>query len=128
MVTREEFDAMLDKLANELPAEFYNKLNGGIIVFDGARLHPRMAEAGSMTTGGLYVMGEYRSDHAMGHYIVIYYGSFMRLYPNYTPEQLEPELRSTLRHEFRHHLETLGGLTTLADEDREQIDRWLGKN
>lgn len=127
MIPREEFDAMLDRLACELPAEFFNRLNGGIIVTDGARLHPRMAEADSMTTGGLYVMGEYRSDRAMGHYIVIYYGSFMRLYPRYTAEQLEPELRSTLRHEFRHHLETLGGLTTLADEDRARIDKWLGK-
>lgn len=128
MVTRDEFDAMLDRLAGELPAEFYNRLNGGIIVLDGARLHPRSGEAGSMSVGGLYVMGEYRSDRAMGHYIVIYYGSFVRLYPRYTAEQLEPELRSTLRHEFRHHIETLGGLTTLADEDRVQIDKWLGKS
>lgn len=126
MVSRDEFDAMLDRLACELPEELYKGLNGGIIVLDGARLHPRTLTPGKMTAGGLYIMGEYRYDRAMGRYIVIYYGSFMRLYPNLTPAQLEPHLRSTLRHEFRHHLEAMAGLTTLADEDREKIDRWLG--
>lgn len=128
MVSRDEFDAMLDRLACELPEEFYKGLNGGIIVLEGARLHPRALADEKVTAGGLYVLGEYRRDRAMGRYIVIYYGSFMRLYPYLMPEQLEPHLRSTLRHEFRHHLEAMAGLTTLADEDREKIDRWLGSS
>lgn len=120
MVSRIEFDEMLDRLACELPEEFYKRLNGGIIVLDYAKPHPEAP--------GLCVMGEYHHDRAMGRYIVIYYGSFMALYPRHTPEELEPLLRSTLRHEFRHHLESLGGLRTLADEDRVKIESWLSRN
>lgn len=120
MALRHQFDAILDRLACELPQEFYRYLNGGIIVLDEAKLHPS-----APPTGNIFVLGEYRHDRAMGRYIVIYYGSFMMLYPRHSPEQLEPLLRSTLCHEFRHHLESLGGLTTLADEDKEKIERWL---
>jgi len=119
VVSKREFDELLDKLACELPQEFYRYLNAGIIVLDWAKTHP------SAPGGGLYVLGEYRHDRAMGRYIVIYYGSFMKLYPFHTPEQLEPVLRSTLRHEFRHPLEPLAGITTLADKDREKLEKWL---
>ena len=119
MVGRQEFDALLDKLACELPQEFYRHLNGVIIVLDGAKPHPDSPDM------GLFVFGEYRHERAIGRYIAIYYGSFMALYPRHTPEQLEPLLRSTLRHEFRHHLESLAGVTALADEDRVKIEKWL---
>ena len=72
-------------------------------------------------------MGEYIVSPSLGRYIAIYYGSFMLMYPNDTAAELEVRLRHTLRHEFRHHLESLGGLRTLADEDRAEIDRILGK-
>ena len=43
----------------------------------------------------------------MGNYIKIYYGSFERLFGHLSDEDMEKELRKTLRHEFRHHLEGL---------------------
>ena len=57
----------------------------------------------------------------MGNQIVIYYGSFMRLYSNAPAQKLESELRAVLRHEFRHHMENRAGERDLEIED----ERWL---
>jgi hypothetical protein len=41
--------------------------------------------------------------------IVLYYGSFARAYPQADAGEAKNLLRGVLRHEFRHHLEYLGG-------------------
>lgn len=119
MVTIDEMESMLGELAAELPEEFYKELNGGIILLQEAKPHPE--DRGS----GLYIMGEYYSGGSLGRYIAIYYGSFMRVYGRLPAEQLKVQLRKTLRHEFRHHLESLAGERGLEIEDEQYIARYL---
>ena len=116
MVNMEEAGAMLDELAEELPAEFYRELNGGILLNPEAKRHPNEP--------GLYIMGEYHTHHALGRYIVIYYGSFARLYGGLPPAHWKRELRHTLRHEFTHHVESLAGARDLERKDEERMERY----
>ena len=118
---RDVFERLLDEVACELPDEFYNDLNGGIIISDEAPYHDQSV------ADDLYIMGEYRRS-AMGRQIVIFYGSFAKLYPNISEEWLKKELRRVLRHEFRHHLEGLAGQRDLEVEDEEEIADYLWRH
>ena len=59
MVSIDRFEEILSGLAEEIPQEFYDGLNGGIVVEPGRLLHPEDRN------GTLYVMGQYRIDPAM---------------------------------------------------------------
>jgi hypothetical protein len=117
MINRSEFEDMLDELACELPQEFYHSLNGGIIISEEAKEHKE-------SRGGLFVLGEYRHS-ALGRSIVIFYGSFKKVYGFLPRERLRAELRKTLRHEFRHHLESLAGERGLELEDEARLAQYL---
>ena len=119
MVTIEEVEAMLDEIATELPSDFYIDLNGGILLLPEAKFHEKSVN------NDLYIMGEYYRNGNMGRYIVIYYGSFMNVYGNLSKEQLREKLSSTLKHEFRHHLESLGGEKDLEIVDAKSIKNYL---
>ncbi|MDR1271846.1 MAG: metallopeptidase family protein [Clostridiales Family XIII bacterium] len=119
LITIDEVHDILDELAEELPQEFYDELNGGIILL------PETHESEYSLEGDLYTLGEYHSGGPLGSYITIYYGSFVRLFPHLGREQMKTELRKTLRHEFRHHIETLAGEDDLVDEDHAYLQRYL---
>ena len=118
MVSIEEAGEMLDELAAELPREFFNYLNGGVIVFPEAKPHPkRIAD-------DLYILGEYHHEYDLGRYIIIYYGSFERAYGHLEPEAFKTELRKVLRHEFTHHLESLAGERDLEVQDAIELEQY----
>jgi len=119
MMTIDEMQDVLDGLAEELPHAFYKDLNGGIVLLPDAR------ESEYSRRNDLYTLGEYHHGGAMGNYIKIYYGSFERLFAHLPDEEMTKRLRSTLRHEFRHHIETLAGEDGLADEDARFIRNYL---
>ncbi len=85
-------------------------------------LHPdRLAD-------DLYIMGTYSTSPVMGKQIVIYYGSFTKTMPYADEEALRLKIRDTLRHEFRHHMETRAGFFgkgTLIDEDKREMSRYF---
>ena len=91
VISIDRFEEILGELAEELPAEFYTGLNGGILIEDRHPLHP------ADRNGDLYIMGEYRNDPSTGRCIVLYYGS------------------------FRHHVEGRAGVRDLEEWDAEQI-------
>ena len=115
MVSIDRFEEILSALAEEIPQEFYEGLNGGIVVEPGRKLHPQDQN------GTLYVMGQYCIDPAMGRYIVLYYGSFRRAYRHMDEDELTDEMRKILRHEFRHHVEGRAGVRDLEVWDAEQL-------
>jgi len=117
MYSIEDFDLMLDEIAQDIPAEFFGGLSGGIILREECKLHPEGA-------GDLYIMGEYSSRRDMGRCIRVYYGSFMRTHGYLPRERLRERLRSTLLHELTHHLESLAGERGLEIEDRRQIEEY----
>ena len=117
MMTRERFGEILDELACELPAAFYEKLERGICVLSRVKFHT--------AAPGLCVMGEYERDPVMGRQIVIYYGSFLRVLGNAPEDEWRTEMRRVLRHEFRHHMEGLAGQRDLEIEDERQISEYV---
>lgn len=117
----EEFLELLDEISGEMPEEFFQELNGGVILQPECRVHPEAFNE------DLVILGEYRRDRQLGRYIVIYYGSFMKLYGSLSRERLYKRLRKTLLHEFRHHLEGLAGEKGLEVEDAVQLAKYKRK-
>jgi Uma2 family endonuclease len=119
MISIDEMQTMLDGIAETFPEEFYTQLNGGIVLMPQAKRHQ------NRSTEGLYVLGEYYRGGNLGRYIAIYYGSFMRVHGHLPPEALKRELTATLKHEFRHHLESLAGERGLEIEDEKFLAEYL---
>ncbi|MEF9919264.1 MAG: metallopeptidase family protein, partial [Eubacterium sp.] len=115
MMTIDEFEKLLDETARELPTVFYDELNGGILLLSEVKYHPKAQN------NDLYIMGEYHRDQ-MGRYIVIYYGSFERIYGHLDRDALKEQMLHTLKHEFRHHLESMAGMRDLEIFDRMAMD------
>jgi len=122
MMTIDEMQDVLDRLAEELPEAFYKELNGGIVLL------PEAKESEYSRKRDLYTLGEYHRGGGMGNYIKIYYGSFERLFGHLSDESMERELRKTLRHEFRHHMEHLSGERGLEYEDANYIRNYLERD
>ena len=87
VISIDRFEEILGELAEELPAEFYTGLNGGILIEDRHPLHP------ADRNGDLYIMGEYRNDPSTGRCIVLYYGSFRRVFRHLDEDELRTEMR-----------------------------------
>lgn len=118
MVTIDRAHRLLDQIAEELPAELYKELNGGILLLPEAKISPHA------TADDLYILGEYQSGGSMGRLIRIYYGSFEKLFGYLEEEELKEKLRETLFHEFTHHLESLAGERDLEIQDAKQLARY----
>ena len=112
---------MLNDIADEIPDEFFGRLNGGVILSEECKPHPE-------GSGDLYIMGQYFNTRDMGRYICIYYGSFMRLHGGAPESVLRSRLRETLRHEFTHHLESLAGERGLEIKDRVKMNEYRRVN
>ena len=118
MISFEEFEDLIDEIIQTFPEEFFRDLNGGVFARENVELHPEGR------SNDLVIMGQYCVNQHLGRYIVIYYGSFTRVYGHLSAESFTEELRKVLLHEFRHHLESLAGLRDLEVEDAIQIARY----
>ena len=118
----DNFHRILDEVAEEIPEDLLVKLNGGIIVLPEIKYHP------SAAARDLYVMGEYHVQiPGLGRYIVLYFGSFEQVFGSYTSNnssRLRTEIRKTLIHELRHHIESLSGVKDLEREDARAIEAY----
>lgn len=112
----DEVGEILDEMAETFPEVFYRDLNGGI------SLLPEAVEDPEFPPGEIYIMGEYCSDQ-MGLYINLYYGSFAALAEKeeWTREDWEDELYTTLAHEFTHHIEGLALENGLDRKDEQEL-------
>jgi len=121
MISFEEVEAMLDEVVQEIPREFFEKLNGGIVLLPDAKQHHASA-------GDLFILGEYHNDRAgyggLGRYIAIYYGSFVRLYGYADAATQKAELRRVVIHEFTHHIESLAGERGLEHKDAQNLAKY----
>ena len=119
MITVDEYRKIVSELMDELPAEFFQKLTGGVIVSE-ALVIPDYARGND-----LYTMGQYQVSSGIRQ-IVMFKGSFDQVYPQADAAEAKTLLRGILRHEFRHHLEALGGIRNsssleAADEREKQV-------
>ena len=118
MLSFDEFAAIAEEETAALPSYVYDELNGGVVVDQNAFPHPARLE------DDLYILGTYSNSPVMGKQIVLYYGSFTASLGNAGEAVYRAQIRETIRHEFRHHLETRAGLFgagTLVEEDKEKM-------
>ena len=124
MLSLEEYKRIVSELMDELPEEFYRDLNGGVIVSEAVAI-PDYARGND-----LYAMGQYLIYSGMRQ-IVMFKGSFDRVYPLAGSEEARNLLRGILRHEFRHHLESLGNVhnaESLEAEDKRKKEAYLARH
>lgn len=122
MIELEEFLEITEELSAEIPQEFFEGLNGGV------RISPECKVNSHAQNDDLIIAGEYHRQSVMGCHIILYYGSFMRLYGHLSKKALVIQMRKTLRHEFRHHLEYRSGIRDLEIEDQKFLETYLKKN
>lgn len=111
MLTLEETQVALARIVDALPEEIFIDLNGGVLLKDDVRLHP------NRRADDLFILGEYYRDRIFGRYIVIYYGSFRRVFRHASDDVFLRELERVLKHELTHHLENRAGDRGLEIED-----------
>ena len=121
MISIEEYRNIISELMDELPKEFFRDLSGGVIVSE-ALVIPDYARADD-----LYTLGQYQVASGIRQ-IIMFKGSFDRAYPRADAARAKELLRGILRHEFRHHLEFLGGIhnsSSLEAEDERERQAYL---
>lgn len=111
MLSYEEAGLVLDELADALPPEIFDDLNGGVSFIEEAK----------RSEDGRYTLGTYFRD-ALGKYIELYYGSFVELYGEMDDETFRRRLKSTLHHELTHHIESQAGDRSLEHWDERQSE------
>ena len=121
MIDIDEFYELLEEVCDELPDDFFKDLHNGVILSEEVKISPH-AKAND-----LIIMGEYTRSR-YGNQITIYYGSFARACSCMDREALKERLRGVVRHEFRHHMENLGGMyghDSLEYEDKVELKNYL---
>ncbi len=124
MISLEEYRSILEELTDELPEEFFRELSGGVIVSEETVI-PDYARGND-----LYTMGHYEVLPGIRQ-ITLFKGSFDQVYPHADAVEAKRLLRGILRHEFRHHLEFLGGVhnsSSLEAEDEREKQRYLSSH
>ena len=119
-----DFRQIVEELLEELPGEFFRDLTGGVIVSESVSV-PDYAQGDD-----LYTMGQYLVFSGVRQ-IVIYKGSFDRVHPCAGREEAKSILRGVVRHEFRHHLEFLGGVhdeSSLEAQDKRAKQLYLSRH
>ncbi len=124
MISTVEFRKIVSELLDEFPESFFRELSGGVIVSENVMI-PDYARGNDICTLGLYkVFSGVRQ-------IILFKGSFDQVYPDADPAKARDVLRGVLRHEFRHHLEALGGVrgsASLEAEDEREKRAYIARH
>ena len=124
MISTEDFRNIVAELMDELPEEFFGDLSGGVIVSEAVSV-PDYARSHDLFTMGHYLV------YSGVRQIVIYKGSFDRVYRHADRDEARSILRGVLRHEFRHHLEYLAGIhgaSSLEAQDARDKREYLSRH
>lgn len=124
MISTEEYKTIVSDLMDELPEAFFRELTGGVILSE-ALVIPDYAKGND-----LYTLGQYQVCYGLRQ-IVMFKGSFDQVYPQAGIPEARDILRGVLRHEFRHHIEFLGGIhnfSSLEAEDERQKRAYLARH
>lgn len=117
MLSADRFTELLGRACAQLPPEIFEGLNLGIGVSEEAK-----TRAGTASGRSVYILGEYRAGPRMGRGIILFYGSFTKVYPNLEDEDEALALiDGVLRHELLHHLESQAGSRDLEIADARRL-------
>ena len=121
----EELLASVDYKKVEPSEDGYHIPDSGGVIVSEALVIPDYAKGND-----LYTMGNYQIYSGVRQ-IVLFKGSFDRAYPQADATEARNILRGILRHEFRHHLEFLGGIhnsSSLEAEDEREKQAYLSRH
>ena len=124
MISFEEYRDIVSELMDELPDEFFRELSGGVVASE-ATVIPDYAQGND-----LFTLGKYQIFSRVRQ-ITMYKGSFDRVYPHADADEAREILRGVLRHEIRHHLESMGGIhddSSLKAADEREKRTYLSKH
>lgn len=124
MISIEEYRKIVFELMDELPDEFFRELSGGVVVSEELAI-PEYARGND-----IYTLGQYQVFSRVRQ-ITMFKGSFDRVYPQADAAQARDILRGVLRHEMRHHLESLGGIhdpSSLEAADEREKRAYLARH
>lgn len=116
MVDYRLFCRWTESMVARIPERFLADLHGGVQIDRRPRRRPD-------DPPGVYLLGEYVVDPYLGRMIILYYGSFLRVFRGEPAAVVRRELWETILHELRHHLEDLAGVDDLGEEDRRELER-----
>lgn len=120
-ISYDRFREIVSEEMDLLPQYVFDELSGGVLVEKRARLSP------DSVNHDLFYLGLYRWD-GLGKQVTLFYGSFVEVLGAAGEEAYHAKIRETLRHEFRHHMETRAGefgKGSLLEEDARQRERYL---
>ena len=124
MIDIETYRKIIEELLDELPDEFFRGLSGGVIVSEAVST-PDYAQGND-----LFTLGQYQVFSRVRQ-ITMFKGSFDRAYPQADANEARRILRGVLRHEIRHHLESMGGVhdaSSLEAADEREKQTYLSKH
>ncbi|MFZ5643566.1 MAG: metallopeptidase family protein [Bacillota bacterium] len=110
VLTIDYFAEMAGIIVDSIPEKFLRGLNGGFNISEDCK-----------KDGEYYIMGEYIIDDIMGSVIMIYYGSFVQLMAGKDAKEWNEELKETILHELRHHVELMAGVDYLSEEEKADL-------
>jgi predicted Zn-dependent protease with MMP-like domain len=110
-MTYEEFVDFVEYIvANEVPAELLEELNGGVQTSEQLKR--------DTDEKNFLVFGHYIRDN-LGKRVMLYYGTFLHFLGDKSEEKWEREVLKVIKHELRHHIEARAG-----QEDLAKLERW----
>ena len=120
-ISYETFREIVSEEMDLLPQYVFDELTGGVLVERRARLSPDSVD------NDLFLMGLYNWG-GLGKQVTLFYGSFVEVYGAAEEAVYRKHIRETLRHEFRHHMETRAGefgKGSLLEEDARRREKYL---
>lgn len=117
MIPIADFTSILETLVENMPQVIFRQLNLGIGVSEYSK---NRQDTGSGQIA--YILGEYTVHPQMGRGIMLYYGSFQKVFASVTDKAvITKQIDQVLRHELLHHLEHLAGERELEIEDTRRL-------
>ena len=117
MLTLDRFTQLLEQACATLPQKIFEGLNLGVGVIEGAK-----ARNDTASGQAAFILGEYRAGPQMGRGIVLFYCSFLRVYPHIDDDEEGYALiEGVLKHELTHHLESQAGARDLEMADARRL-------
>ena len=112
---------ILEEIAENIPEILLEDLNGGIVLIEDVKYHPKSIN------NTLFINGEYVKN-SIYSLIRIYYGSLIKSYGHLSREDFIKEIEKILIHEIRHHIEFKCNDYSLVYEDKKYINDYLERH
>jgi hypothetical protein len=116
LLSYEEFSARAKEVARAIPREFMDGVED-VVVHRDAKGHPLIDDVVTLGECEPSPVAALAGSETVRSIVHLYYGSFLDLAGRDEGFDVDEELRETIEHEVRHHIEDRAGVRALIDED-----------